>query len=200
VYVGTGNGLIKFVNGSWKVFHKQDSPLPASGIASLAVSADTLIVGTASGIVEIAGDQWQTILPSDGGLPNSVVNGIAVDLYGNRIVATGTDGVVIYNRSTVVTAVEPNAEPAKNFMLLQNYPNPFNPTTTIVFSVPVRGAATVKLFSILGREVAEIFNGIADAGTYHRLVIDAAELATGVYIAQLQSGGKTMVKKMILLK
>ncbi len=200
VYVGTGNGLIRFVNGSWKVFHKQDSPLPANGIASLAFSADTVIIGTASGIVEIVGDEWQAILPSDGGLPNSPVTVIAVYPYGNRIVATGTDGVVIYNRSSIVTAVDRIDEMPESFMLLQNYPNPFNPSTTIVFTVPVREETNLKIYNILGQEVAVLFNGIAEAGQYHRVVFDASRLASGIYFARVQSGEKALLKKMTLLK
>jgi ligand-binding sensor domain-containing protein len=200
VYVGTGNGLIKFVNGSWKVYHKQDSPLPANGIASLAVSADTVIVGTASGIVEIVGDVWQTILPADSTLPNSPVFGIAVDPYGNRIVATGTEGVVIYNRSTIVTAADRNDETVNTFMLLQIYPNPFNPSTTIVFTVPATEKSTVKVYNSIGQEVDVLFNGIAEARAHHRVLFNASGLAGGFYFAQLESGGKTKVKKMVVLK
>jgi hypothetical protein len=200
VYVGTGNGLIKFINGSWKIYRKQDSPLPSNGIASLAVSADTVIVGTASGIAEIVGDVWQTILPFDGGLPNSPVFGVAVDLSGNRIVATGTDGVIVYNRSTIVTDADRNNAPIKTFMLVHNYPNPFNPSTTILFTVPEREETTLNVYNILGQKVAVLFNGIAEAGEYHHIVFDASRLAGGVYYARVQSGTKTLLKKMILMK
>lgn len=199
VYVGTGNGLIKFVNGSWKVFHKQDSPLPANGIASLAASADTLIVGTASGIAEIVGDVWQTILPSADALPNSVVNGIAVDQYGNRIIATGTDGVAIYNRNTVVTAAERNEVPAKTFMLMQNYPNPFNPATVISYQISMNSIVILKVYDAIGREAATLVNEAKAAG-YYSVPFNASTLASGMYFARLTSGNHVQIKKLLFVK
>lgn len=200
VYVGTGNGLIRFVHGSWKVFRKQDSPLPANGIASLAQSADTLIVGTASGIVEIVGSVWQTILPSSGGLPNSPVNGIAVDPDGTRIVATGSEGVVLYNRSALVTSAKQDIIPAATLLLYQNYPNPFNPATTIGFTIPSDGMTTLKIYNTLGQEVATLVNEPLQAGEYHQAQFDGSKLSSGIYFTRLQHGNQVQLKKMLLLK
>jgi hypothetical protein len=86
------------------------------------------------------------------------------------------------------------------FALYQNFPNPFNPSTTILFTVPVREETTLKVYNILGQEVSVLFNGIAEAGEYHRITFDASRLASGIYFARVQSGGKTLLKKMTLLK
>jgi len=100
-----------------------------------------------------------------------------------------------------MTSVSPLPELVPmEFALYQNYPNPFNPSTTILFTVPVREETTLKVYNILGQEVAVLFNGIAEAGEYHRIVFDASRLASGIYFARVQSGGKTLLKKMALLK
>jgi hypothetical protein len=108
--------------------------------------------------------------------------------------------VVIYNRSIVVTAAERIEEQVQTFSLLKNYPNPFNPSTTILFSVPVRDVTTVKVYSILGSEVAHVFDGDTEPGTQYRVQYDASSLAGGIYIVHLRSGGISKVMKMVLLK
>jgi hypothetical protein len=86
------------------------------------------------------------------------------------------------------------------FALMQNYPNPFNPTTEIKFSVEYTGRATVRLYNILGAEVATLFDGLAEAGQYYRVRLDGSRLASGVYFYRLESQGKSDLKKMVLLK
>jgi hypothetical protein len=86
------------------------------------------------------------------------------------------------------------------FALMQNYPNPFNPSTEIKFSVEATGRATVRLYNILGAEVATLFDGLAEAGQYYRVRLDGSRLASGVYFYRLESQGKSDLKKMVLLK
>ncbi|KAB2925396.1 MAG: T9SS type A sorting domain-containing protein, partial [Bacteroidetes bacterium] len=86
------------------------------------------------------------------------------------------------------------------FTLEQNYPNPFNPSTTIGFTLEKSGMTTLKVYDIVGREVATLVNGTLDAGVYHQARFDASRFASGIYFARLQSGGKTMLKKMMLVK
>ena len=100
-----------------------------------------------------------------------------------------------------MTSVSPRPENIPlEFALYQNYPNPFNPSTTIEFTVPVREETSLKVYNILGQEVAVLFNGVAEAGQYHRVDFDASRLASGIYFARVQSGGKSLLKKMMLLK
>ena len=88
----------------------------------------------------------------------------------------------------------------EGFDLAQNHPNPFNPTTNIQFTVPVTGKATLKVFNTLGQVVATLFDGIAAAGKYNQPTFNASQFASGLYFARLQSGDKTELKKMILLR
>jgi hypothetical protein len=87
----------------------------------------------------------------------------------------------------------------EEFELKQNYPNPFNPTTTIKYSLPNNDILSLKVFDILGREVAVLVNEYKPAGTY-AAEFNASLFASGVYFYQLQSGNFVETKKMVLMK
>ena len=83
--------------------------------------------------------------------------------------------------------------------LEQNRPNPFNPTTTISFQLPAPGMVSLKIFNILGKEIATLFEEHRDAGEYS-FIWDAGHSPSGVYFYQLEVDGRTSVKKMVLIK
>ena len=85
------------------------------------------------------------------------------------------------------------------FSISQNYPNPFNPSTTIKFSVPQQSNVVLKVYDILGSEVANLVNETLDAGNY-TINFDASQYASGMYIYTLTSGSFKTSKKMMLLK
>ena len=116
--------------------------------------------------------------------------------YGYRIKQINTDGSFKYTQST---EVEIGLAP-KVLTLNQNYPNPFNPTTTIEFTLPEDGKATLKVFDVLGKEVATLFDGEAKAGYVQRVTFDASKVASGTYFTRMEFNGKQMTKKMTLLK
>ncbi|HQE95995.1 MAG TPA: endo-1,4-beta-xylanase [Candidatus Marinimicrobia bacterium] len=87
----------------------------------------------------------------------------------------------------------------EQFILSQNYPNPFNPTTTIGYQLPISGYSTLKVYNLLGQEVATIFEGIQSAGNYS-VTFDASGLTGGIYLYQLKAGNFVENKKFILLK
>jgi hypothetical protein len=99
-----------------------------------------------------------------------------------------------------VTSVEniPGAVP-DNFTLSQNFPNPFNPNTTINFTIPNSEFVTLKIYNILGSEIAKIVSENLSAGSYN-FNFDAQNLASGVYFYELKAGTFTQIKKMNLLK
>ena len=82
---------------------------------------------------------------------------------------------------------------------LEAYPNPFNPTTTISFSIPETGFTSLKVYDILGNEVANLVNEVKDAGIYN-VQFDGSNLTSGVYIYQLQTGEYTATKKIQMIK
>ena len=86
-----------------------------------------------------------------------------------------------------------------SYNLAQNYPNPFNPVTTIKYSIPESGNVLLKVYDILGNEVATLINEERDRGI-HSVDFDASRLSSGVYLYKLQAGSFVETKKMILLK
>lgn len=122
--------------------------------------------------------------------------------YSYRLKQIDTDGMYAYSEEVdAEVGIVPNV-----FTLSQNYPNPFNPSTTIEFTLPNDGTATLKIFNILGEEVATILNEELSAGVLHSAVFNAAPFASGVYVYQLlfsekgTENKKQIVKKMMVIK
>ena len=85
------------------------------------------------------------------------------------------------------------------FSLSQNYPNPFNPTTNIQFGVPKNSLVTIKVYDLLGREVAVLLNEQKQAGTY-QVDFNAASLSSGVYFYRMEAGTFADIKRMVVIK
>lgn len=85
------------------------------------------------------------------------------------------------------------------FTLAQNYPNPFNPSTIVRFSVPNAGRVALKVFNMIGQEVATLIDGELSAGNYET-ELNASRLSSGTYMYRLTGNGYTQTRKMILLK
>ena len=86
-----------------------------------------------------------------------------------------------------------------NYSLEQNYPNPFNPSTTIRYSISKSGLVQLKIYDILGREVAQLVNEEKSAGT-HEVKFNGTNLSSGIYFYRITSGNFTQTKKLMLLK
>lgn len=85
------------------------------------------------------------------------------------------------------------------FLLAQNYPNPFNPSTNIGFTLPESGFVELRVYSILGQEVATLINERMSGGS-HTVAFDASRLSSGMYIYRLQAGNHVQTRKMVLIK
>jgi len=85
------------------------------------------------------------------------------------------------------------------YMLSQNYPNPFNPVTNIQFSIVNRQLTIVKVFDVLGREVATLVNEVKEPGAY-TVQFNGSNLASGVYFYRLQAGNFVQTKKLLLVR
>ena len=86
-----------------------------------------------------------------------------------------------------------------NSIYLFNYPNPFNPVTSINFSIPKQGLVTLKVYDVLGKEVANLVNEVKAAGSYS-VEFNGANLSSGIYYYRIESGSFVNVKKMLLIK
>lgn len=107
--------------------------------------------------------------------------------------AFGSDSI------NITTSINDELPLPVNFALFQNYPNPFNPVTTIKYQIPVAQKVELKIYDVLGREVKELFNDFAPAGTI-TIEFNASDLASGVYVYRLKSENFSDSKKLILLK
>jgi aminopeptidase N len=105
---------------------------------------------------------------------------------------------ILKTLNSLVTDVEDELQPNK-FSLEQNYPNPFNPSTTIKFNLAANGLTTLKIYNVIGKEVATLINGQVEEGP-HEITFDATNLPSGVYFYTLSSGSFKETRKMILMR
>lgn len=180
---------------NWK---SANSGLEHAIITSLVInSREHVFVGTLqSGFFQSTnlGESWVEI---NWGSTGNAIRLLAIDR--NDYVYAGDDSGRVF-RSAEPTSVEVAAVdiPAA-LALVQNYPNPFNPSTTIRFSLPRAGFVTLKIYNMLGEEVATLVHEQHAAGE-HRVQWQPHDLPSGVYVYRLQAGEGTQSKKLLLFK
>lgn len=123
-----------------------------------------------------------------------VDNGVSSGKYLYRLKQIDNDGKSEYSSTIEVDLGLPT-----EYSLLQNYPNPFNPETVISWQSAVGGHISLKVYDVLGREVATLINEVREAGRYS-VEFNAAHLASGTYMYRLIAGDFVQTKKMVLLK
>jgi hypothetical protein len=121
---------------------------------------------------------------------------LSVGLYAYRLKQMDRSGRFKYTQEVHVDV----GSAPRVFSLAQNYPNPFNPSTTLEFTFEQNGNATVKIYNVLGQEVATVFDQVAEAGRIYQAQFNASRFTSGVYMSVLESGGKRLFRKMLLVK
>ncbi|HEX7356888.1 MAG TPA: T9SS type A sorting domain-containing protein, partial [Ignavibacteriaceae bacterium] len=121
---------------------------------------------------------------------NSVNNGT----YYYRLKQLDYNGAFAYSHIVEVDVTAPI-----EFTLSQNYPNPFNPSTIISYSIPQNSFVTLKVYDVIGNEIATLVNETKSAGKYD-IRFDASNLSNGVYFYTIKADNFTSTKKMILMK
>ena len=109
--------------------------------------------------------------------------------------------ITFIDRTTIGTSINDkttNQIPSR-FILEQNYPNPFNPETIIKYYVPYNSNISIKIYNILGVEVATLFKGNTPAGEYS-IKFNGSNLASGIYLCRMETNNFSDTKKLILLK
>jgi hypothetical protein len=151
---------------------------------------------------------WSDSIKWNYGYPlsdNERIRGLAFSLDGTKAYMTGFGAIndsviqVHTNPAHIVSVEKEEGLIAENYSLDQNYPNPFNPSTSIRFSVVNPGFVTLKVYDMLGKEVAILISENLDNGSY-TVSFDASKLASGTYVYRLTSNGYQLSKKMMLLK
>ena len=129
-----------------------------------------------------------------------------VGAFGSRLWTQGWTflseaGITAFDESVATVVAEESSLSGmpSAFALSQNHPNPFNPSTTISYSLASSGFVSLKVYDLLGQQVATLVEGNRLAGSY-QVRLDAADLSSGMYFYQLQAGGQVFNRKMMLLK
>jgi|GEM_PF-1360055 len=151
--------------------------------------------------LKLSSEVWTTDYQTD-----NRIRSVHLDMLGSSGAAVPLPGStsITYALTTTETGVISSVDatddqvPAQ-FQLSQNYPNPFNPSTTIRFSVPQREHVTLKVFDVLGREVATLLDDKLSPGE-HSVVFEAKNLSSGVYYYRLKSGSDVRTRKLLLLQ
>jgi photosystem II stability/assembly factor-like uncharacterized protein len=197
-YVGVFKSTDKGI--SWSA---SNNGLPSGLYPRTIMSYDSLLFLGAGIGVFVSDDQainWKNITP---GLANTVAEVLGAN---NDSLYVGPYQGGVWKRSitNILTDVKKDfSEVLNKFSLSQNYPNPFNPSTKISWQTPVSGWQNLKVYDVLGNEVATLVNEYRPAGSYEidfQSSIGSWQLANGVYFYQLQVGDFVDTKKMILLK
>jgi photosystem II stability/assembly factor-like uncharacterized protein len=166
-------------NSGWEVERKEIADLRLT-------SADWMKIGFVTGSGTSTGPKQYSFVDQN----------LSAGLYSYRLKQLDRNGTFKYSQEVQVEV----GAAAKTFSLSQNYPNPFNPSTTIQFTIPADGRVVLKVFDLLGREVATLLDEDRKAGVYQQAEFNASNFASGVYFSRLEFGGIQQMKKMILLK
>ncbi len=190
-----GDNFYEYKNNSYSHFPEIDSILvPDSSIATCITIEKSGIywIGTSNGkIIKYDGyvDTFE--------ITSSPIIDIAADRDGN-IWFISKEGLFEFNEDKIVN-IKNEPKIISDFRLYQNYPNPFNPSTTINYTLAQSGFVQLKVYDLLGREVAVLVNEDKQIGNY-KVEFDAAYLSSGVYFYRMQSGDFFETKKLILLR
>ncbi|HTX18840.1 MAG TPA: T9SS type A sorting domain-containing protein [Bacteroidota bacterium] len=190
IYLSTDDGR------SWNAVMRSTSLCQI--FTSFAANGTNLFAGSNLG-VSLSTDCGWTWAPINSGLPDMNVQSL---LISDGYLYAGTYGGGVWKIPLwefPMRVGETEARIPATFRLFQNYPNPFNPSTTIEYQLPVNSHVTLKIYDLLGREVAALVDKNETAGD-KSVTFDAGRLSSGVYFYRLDAGAHHDVKKLLLLK
>ncbi len=201
IFVATLDGVYVSVDDgkSWK---KTNSGLLYTNINSLVAAGENLFAATEGGGVFRSsnnGASWNEInsgLPANTNARTLVLN--------NGILYLGTEAGVVWKLSLsdlgITSVKQVSDEIPAEFELSQNYPNPFNPETTISYKVSVVSNVSLKVYDLLGKEIATLVNEVQQPGSYNVKFSINPTLSAGIYFYKLQADNFAQTKKMMLIK
>lgn len=198
-FFGSGGGVFRSTDGG-AIWEEVSSGLSSKDIRALVRnSLGHIFAGTGAGVFRTTnnGDVWEEL---NTGLTSPSIQSLSLNVDGVLFAGTFTGGVFKTVASTT-SVDETGSDFPYSYALEQNYPNPFNPTTKIGFRVSGLGDryVSLKVFDLLGREVATLVNERMMPGHYER-TFDGSGLGSGVYFYRLAVNGFTETKKFVLLR
>jgi len=224
MWLGTSEGLWKYDGTDWTNWNTSNSNIAADPVWAVEIDRTRNIIYAGAHNTQIwpyyggisyfngTGNEFTTYLEGSSPIAHKQVEDLALDTLGNIWILTQSEGITVHNPNgligfecidrrlqTQVTEVTSNKEIVNDFILSQNYPNPFNPSTTIQFSIPQSSFTTLKVYNLLGEEVAVLLQKEINAGVYE-ISLDASHFPSGVYVYVLKAGKLTQSRKMMLIK
>ena len=225
--VSEGSYSINIVQGAWGAMRLRNGSWgsPVNINTSSYGSFDFIVYGSSSGVtlcvyfendqnksfpkvenIQVPANQWKLVsIPISQLNPNNyIVHNIAVQNFTSGQKTYYVDNIRFMGSSVSsslakTTDTKETEGLPETFELNQNYPNPFNPSTTISFNLPEQSDVTLKIYNLLGEEVATLISKTLTAGSY-RETWDASNFSSGIYIYQLHAGNIVLIKKMNLVK
>jgi photosystem II stability/assembly factor-like uncharacterized protein len=197
IYVGTESGLYCSTDyGSTWI--ECNAGLPSTPIVSIAINKDNVVYAALANegvyYYDNINNLWKSV---DNGPYFKNVSLLLFDNEGFLYGGTEDHSIIKSRESTVYVDEDRNLK--FDYLLNQNYPNPFNPSTRIAYVIANRQFVTVKVYDLLGREVATLVNEEKSAGNYE-VEFNGSMLPSGIYFYQIKAGNFVETKKMILLK
>lgn len=202
--------LSKVIDTLWTFFDSTSTLIPpCAAYNGIAVDKyNNKWITTRTGLLKYNNDSWKLYSKINSPLPVENFGSAYIDRNNNLVTTLWnydypnyySYGLWFFNENgvTITDVSEPKNLPV-NYSLQQNYPNPFNPTTTISYQIPHNNKVTLKVFDVLGREIANFVDGYKEVGSYD-VKFDAGKLPSGVYFYRLEVGRFVQTKKMILAK
>jgi photosystem II stability/assembly factor-like uncharacterized protein len=194
ILAGTSQGVYESTNFG---FNWAQTTFNEEITGALAISGNNIFAGTFSGGVYVSADTGMTWNQWNEGLTQLTSSALSII---NNFIFNGTQNSVFRRPIDELSGIEliSNEIPEK-FSLSQNYPNPFNPSTKIVFQIANFGFVSLKVYDVLGNDVATLVDKYKPAG-YYEVEFNASNLSSGLYFYQLKAGILSESKKMILIK
>ena len=197
-WIGTGyGGIAKFDGSDWTVYDSINSGLPDNWVYSIAIDErDNKWIGTGyGGLAKFDGFNWTVYNTSNSGLPDDRCRSITIDESWNKWIGTRGGGIAVF-KNTGSPVVEKTFGTKE---ILKSYPNPFSETTNINYELRMPGFVTLKIYDVLGNEVATLVNEYKDAGS-HSAVFEACSLPPGMYYYTIRIEKKVESGKLVLVK
>lgn len=187
---------------SWVSFSKNGKILAATSYGDISNTKEDLVVFKVSQYssnpifsVNMPGSPFICSISNDG--TNLIAGGKAV--HARTMGSGGTYYNIFVDTAEIVNVGNINQNVPKEYNLEQNYPNPFNPTTIINYSIPKSGLVTLKVYDVIGKEIASVVNEFKNAGNYE-VQFNGENLTGGVYFYRITVNNFTDTKKLILIK
>jgi N-acetylneuraminic acid mutarotase len=192
-----------------KWYTKKNMPTPRGGLAAAVLQGKLYVFGgEIPGVFpqveeyDPAKDSWRQMAPMP--VPRHGIGAAAIAdtifiIGGGPVEGLGVSDVNSGFTVAPATAADGEDKAPQEFALYQNYPNPFNPSTTIRFVAPIAEVVILKIFDVLGNEMATLVNGKIEAGA-HEIHWHAGRAPSGIYFYRLQTQNQALTRKLIIIK